>query len=250
MEKRAPVISQLFTVLKRKLKAKGLTYRDIAYAVNATEVSVRRWFSEERLGIEQLSVIVDLLGLTLTELLQEAEEPPLVQFTPEQEAALTADLRLLTMLRLVMCNLNVKEIVANFKFTEVECIDYLTALDRMRIIDLLPGNQIRVRIARDADLLPNGPLKRFFLHDLMPEYLLSDFNGKYEDLLIMRACLSADAIKQFKVYVRRLKRQLAELHEESFSVPFEQRHGFTAVLMHRDWEPDEFISLRREPTDQ
>ena len=252
MNKSKPSVNQLFVVIKRKLKAKSLTYRDIAYSLDATEISVKRWFSEERLTVQQLSAIASLLGQTMTELMQEAEEPPLQQLSQEQETELMKDFRqkkdfrLLAILRCVMCNLNVGDIVANFHFTEAECIQYLSKLDRLRIIDLLPNNQIRVRISRDADVLPSGPLKRFFLDRVIPDFLESEFDNPHEDFTVLRASLSAEAIKQFRVYTRRLKRQLDELHVESFATPYELRYPFTVVMMHRDWEPEAFTVLRRK----
>jgi hypothetical protein len=32
----------------------------------------------------------------------------------------------------------------------------------MRILDLLPGNRVRLNVARDFDWLPDGPFHRFF----------------------------------------------------------------------------------------
>ena len=245
MSKPEPLISKLFTVMKRKLKAKAITYRDVAYALDATEVSVKRWFAEERLSIRQVSIIANMIGLTMTGLMQEAEEPPVQQFTLEQEQALIKDFRLLLILRCALSNMSVMEIVATYQFTEAECIKYLIQLDRMRIIDLLPGNQIRMRVARDYDFLANGPIKQYILDKVMPKFMDCDFQGPYEDMVLLRANLTFDAMKQFQVYLRHLRRQLAELHEECFSAPLEQCHRFGVSIAYRNWEVDEFASQRR-----
>ena len=245
MKNPEPLISQLFVVIKHKLKTKSITYRDVAYALQATEISVKRWFAEERMSIRQISAIANLLGLTLTELIQEAEEPPLQQLTLKQETEIVNDSGLRAVMRCALNNMTLKQIVEQFSFTEAECIRYLVRLDRLRVIDLLPGNQIRVRISRDFDLLPGGPAWQYVLKDGLPKFVQNDFNGLYDDMCVLRACLSVDAIKQFQVYVRRLKRQLLELHEESFAVPIEQRHNFIAYVLHREFEADEITALRR-----
>lgn len=245
MENIEPLVGQLFVVIKRKLKAKSLTYRDVAYALSATEISVKRWFAEERLTIRQLSAVAHLLGLTLTELMQEAEEPPLQQLSFDQETELASDWKLLLMVRCVLSNMTLAQIVAEFEMTEAECIQYLVQLDRLRVIDLLPDNQIRVRISRDFDLLPNGPLQKVVMDRRMSGFLDSGFTGKHEGLLFLRGSLSAEAIKQFEGYARQLKRKLAELNAESLSIPLEQRHSFSAVIVHREWEPDLVTALRR-----
>ena len=45
----------------------------------------------------------------------------------------------------------------------MECVRKLAALDRLKIIDLLPGNRIRLRLATHFSWLPDGPDPAFFL---------------------------------------------------------------------------------------
>ena len=111
---------------------------------------------------------------------------------------------------------------------------------------MLPENKIKLRVSQDFDFLPNGPLKRFVFDNVLQDFLESRFENKYDDLLVMRARLTSRAMKQFQVYARRLKWQLAELHEESAEAPFEERHGFTSVLMMRKFEAKEFTALQRQ----
>lgn len=244
MDRPELLISQLFVVIKRKLKAKGLTYRDVTYALDATEVSVKRWFSEERLTILQLTILSNLLGLTLTELMKEAEEPPLQQLTLVQETELANDAGLRLVARCAINNMTLAEIVEEFRFTEAECVQHLIRLDQLRMIDLLPGNQIRIRISRDFDFLPDGPLIELARkRSVVDGFLEKDAPG-YIPMIVLRANLSNAAIKQFQVYLRRLKRQLAELHADSFDTPMEERHSFFSIVLQREWDPD-YIRVRR-----
>ena len=141
--------------------------------------------------------------------------------------------------------MTVAEIIEEFRLTKAECIQYLTRLDQLRMIDLLPDNHIRIRISQDFDFLPDGPLIDLARNrKVVDEFLKKDAPGKYPPMIVLRGHLSNDAIKQFQVYLRRLKRQLAELHEESFDTPMEERHSFATIILQREWEP-EYVRVRR-----
>ena len=65
-------IDLLVTTLKRRLKAQGITYRELATRLGVSEASVKRLFATQRLTLERLLEISNLLGFTLAELAQEA----------------------------------------------------------------------------------------------------------------------------------------------------------------------------------
>jgi predicted XRE-type DNA-binding protein len=47
-------LQQLLVTLKRQIKARGLTYRDVAAALKLSEPSVKRLFSTGNLSLERL----------------------------------------------------------------------------------------------------------------------------------------------------------------------------------------------------
>ena len=62
-----PQVHSLFANLKSELKAKGLTYKDVAEHLELTETSVKRLFSAEDMTLKRLDSICDLLGVDLAE---------------------------------------------------------------------------------------------------------------------------------------------------------------------------------------
>jgi transcriptional regulator with XRE-family HTH domain len=62
-------ISQLTVTIKQCLKAAGLTYRDVAKALDLSEPSVKRLLANGRLTVERLAQLCELLGMTMAELL-------------------------------------------------------------------------------------------------------------------------------------------------------------------------------------
>jgi len=243
-------VTQTIGTVKRLLKAQGLTYRDVASALELSEASVKRVFSEESFTVERLARIAHLLGFTLAELLAEAaaQVPPLRFLTAEQEAKVVGDGKLLLV---TVCALNrwtLTEIVEVYRLNRAECLKQLLVLDRMGLIELLPGDRIRPLVARDFDWLPDGPIRRYFMENALDDFLDSDFNQPEEALEFAQGLVTEAALAQLRLELRRLRSRMAALHEESMAAPLEQRRGIGVMLALRRWEPEGFKKLRRTPS--
>jgi transcriptional regulator with XRE-family HTH domain len=247
MEGGTTQIAHLFLTIKRELKARNLTYRDVAGLLETSEASVKRWFSLRRISLEQLVDIADLLGLTLAELMQEAMtyEPPLRSLTFEQEKALMADTRLLLVAVCALNHWTLTDIVAHYDISETQCIKYLVTLDRLRLIDLLPQNRVRLRVARDFAWLENGPINSFFQKQGLRDFLESSFKAPHEISAFTHAMLTTAANAQFQSQLKRLRKSFSDLHEESLAAPLSERKGACFFFALRQWEPQEFAALKK-----
>jgi transcriptional regulator with XRE-family HTH domain len=242
-------IAQLIATIKRELKAQGLTYQDVARGLSLSEASVKRLFSSERLTVERLAQISQLLGFTLAELLQESSAlaPRLSMLTEDQEARLVSNSRLLLVAVCAFNRWTLADIVAAYRISKAECLKQLLVLDRMGVIALLPGDRIRLGIARDFDWLPNGPIRHFFRREGLSDFLAGPFNQAHETLEFVHGMLTDSALAQLQLELRRLRSKFAALHEESASAPLNQRRGTGLLLASQEWEPAAFRQLRRPP---
>jgi len=240
-------VVHLVGTIKRLLKARGLTYRDVARALALSEPSVKRVFASERFTVARLAQVAELLGYTLAELTQEAAAsmPSLHALSATQEAQLVSDEKLLLVAVCAFNHWTPADMVAAYRLTAAECLKRLLALDRMGVIDLLPGDRIRLRIARDFDWLPNGPIRRYFAMQGQADFLGAAFDGPGEALEFSHAMLAAPAAAELQRELRRLRQKLAALHDESAAVPLDQRRGTGLLLAFREWEPAGFARLRR-----
>ncbi|WP_263262519.1 helix-turn-helix transcriptional regulator [Pseudomonas sp. RIT-PI-S] len=237
----------MITTLKQRLKAAGLTYRDAAKELGLSEPSVKRLLASGRLTVERLAQFCDLLGLTMAELLQEAEAsaPRLRMLTREQEAQLVSNEKLLLV---AVCALNhwpMDNMVAAYQLTKAECIKHLLVLERMGLADLKPGNRIRLLVARDFDWLPGGPIRQFFLRHGLPDFMASQFAAADETLDFTHGMLTQAAYAQLQAEMHRLRSRLAVLHNESLSAPLSEKRGTALLLAMRVWEPQGFRKLKR-----
>lgn len=66
--------AQIIEVLKRTLKSRGITYRDLARRIGLSEASVKRIFSAETFTLERLETICMAMGMSMSEIVRMASE--------------------------------------------------------------------------------------------------------------------------------------------------------------------------------
>ena len=240
-------VAQLMSTLRRKLKARGLTYRDVGHALNLSEPSVKRLFAGERITVARLAKLGELLDCTLAELTEEAAQAtsPIHVLTPAQEARLVANPRLLLVAVCALNHWSLADITGTYRLTQADCLRQLLALDRMGLIALLPGNRIRPKVARDFEWLPHGPARRYFAEQGLPDFLDDPFASAGEVMAFANGMLTPEAHAEFIGELGRLRVKLAALHMESLSAPLARRRGTGVLLAMREWEPPAFRALRR-----
>lgn len=237
----------LISTLKKQLKSQGMTYRDVARVLKLSEPSVKRLFASGRFTVERLVQISNLLGFTLAELSKEAlaAQTRLNTLTEKQEREIVSDPKLLL---IAVCALNhwtMDEIIRTYRLNKAECIKYLLRLDKQCIIDLLPGNRIRLNVSRDFDWLPSGPIQQYFQSRGINDFLKSEFAHEDETMAFVHGMFTDQALAQIQDELRKLRQKFAELHDESLAAPLSKRRGLGLLLAMRGWEPADFTKLRR-----
>jgi transcriptional regulator with XRE-family HTH domain len=240
-------ISQIIATIKRQLKLQGLTYRDVAVALGLSEPSVKRLFATEQFTFDRIVEICSMLGFTLAEIAQEAQngQRRLRTLSAEQEAELVSDPKLLLVAVCALNHWRMLDILGAYQLTEAQCVQHLLHLDRLHLISLLPGNRIRLNVARDFDWLPDGPIRGYFRQHSLPEFVVGDFNDQGETLDFSQGMLTESARAKLQDELRQLRARFAQLHEESLAAPLAQRCGTGLLLALREWEPEAFAALRR-----
>lgn len=242
-----PQTQQLLDTLKYALKAQKKTYADVAGALELSEASVKRLFAEKNLSLLRLERICQMLGMEISDLVQVMNQRThrITQLTREQEEEIAGD-RLL--LLVTVCALNrwtLAEILDYFAIQPVEAIRCLTRLDRLKIIDLLPGNRIKLRISANFDWLENGPIQQLFRSRLQDDFFDSRFDRQTERLLVVNGMLSRKSNAELQKKMERLAREFDELNDDDAGLPLDQRQGITMVIAMSDWRFGLFADLRR-----
>jgi hypothetical protein len=80
----------------------------------------------------------------------------------KQEQELVADTGSLLMANFLLMGWTFAQIVAVYDISEPEGIQLLAKLDRMKLIQLLPGNQVKMLVASNFEWIAHGPIEKFF----------------------------------------------------------------------------------------
>ena len=238
----------LVEALKRMLKAKGLTYADVADGLELYEASVKRIFSRGDFTLQRLEEVCRFARIDFVELAAAAAEDSqgMRELTVEQEQEIVSDPTLLLVAWCAVNNWTFEQIIATYDLTEAECVRCLARLDRTRIVELLPGNRIRPLISRTFSWRPDGPIQRYFRSRIEAEYLSSAFDRSDELFLFLSGMISRASISELIGELRRVARDFAQRHRGDLALPLPQRYGTSLLIAMRPWELRAFRQLRRE----
>jgi DNA-binding Xre family transcriptional regulator len=241
-----PLRHELIAALKRLLKAQGITYAMLAKRIDLSEAAVKRMFSRQALSLLRLEEICTVLDIGLGELASEAQHtrPALAELDGESEQALVDDPGLLLAMYLVLNRWTQDEVRAKFRFTLPEWTLLLARLDRMGVIELLPGNKYRVRTARNFRWRRDGPMERFFRLRLLPDFFSREFAGDHESLALLSGMIAPSSAAQLQRRLDEIAGEFDLLMAQDASLPAAQRVGVSLVLGKRRWQLKLFDPLR------
>lgn len=229
--------TQLIEALKQALKAHGKTYVDVARHLKLSEASVKRLFSQKSFSLQRLDEVCQMIDIEITDLVQLMNESggAISRLSLEQEQEIVADLELLLITVCVLNRWTLEQILADIDITEPRCINHLAKLDRLNIIELLPRNLVKLRVAPNFQWRENGPIQQFFLEKLQEDFFNSGFDHEQERLIVINGMLASSSNAVFQRKIEHLAREFDELNNDDAGLPFEDRWGTTVVLAMRRW---------------
>ena len=239
--------TRLVQELKNLLKQRGMTYRELAQELDLSESAIKQMFSSGNMTLARMDRICEVLALDFGDLLQlsDASAHRLQSLSLEQESELIGDPKLLLTAYCLVNNWTFAEILDRYEITEVEGITYLARLDRMRLIELLPGNRVKALIATNFTWHPNGPIEQFFRKEVQGPFFNADFTEDGCIRLVKNGDISAVARQQILERLYHIGQMFDDTVIEERKLPLDQRQGTTMVLAVRHWIFDAFAKLER-----
>jgi len=237
----------LIATLKQALKSNRLTYAEVAKQLAMSEANVKRMFASKRFSLDRLEDICHLMNMELSDLFQLHEETRqrITQLTLEQEKNLVQDVKLLLVAVSVRNRLSFDDIINNYELSETELIHCLAVLDKLKIIDLLPNNRIKLLIDDNFRWLPNGPIERFFENQIQEQFLKSSFCGEFEQRLFLFGLLSDSSTQLLINRMQSLAKEFTDLYRQDINLPLEKRHTIGLMLAMRPWNAEVFTPLTK-----
>jgi len=242
-----PQSQTLIATLKQALKAHGLTYREVARALGLSEASVKRLFAEQNFSLQRLEQVCQLAGMEISDLVRqmESDRQELDELSEAQEQELVSDIRLLLVAFLVINGWSYADILRHYQISETEAIRYLARLDRIKLIELLPNNRIKLRISANFTWRRNGPIQQFFTANLQEDFLKSRFDEHNESFQFLSGMFSRACADQVRQRLQQLAREFHQYNQQDRGKPIDERDGYSLFLAFRPWRPDVFEKLRR-----
>lgn len=238
----------LFDALKGHLKARGLTYADVARALGVSEATVKRIFSTRDCSLERFSALCDLAEIDLAELAKVAPRPKrlLTQLSRAQEEELIADERLFLIAASALNQMQFDDMVANYTLSEVECLALLLRAEKLGILTLHANNRIRLNVSRHFAWIPNGPIMRYVAAQAV-DYFDHPFDGPGEVMRIVNVRISRSAAAAMVSRLEQIAREYSEQHAADAYLPLDERPLLSVCLAARPWEPVLFRRFLRQP---
>ena len=239
--------ADLVTALKKELKAAQMTYADLAQQLGMAESSVKRMLARGDMPLSRIDAICRALALDFADLARRVadNQPLLKELTHEQEKAVVADKKLLLAAISVLSQWTLEQIVATYRITQTEGIQYLAQLDRIGIIELRPLNRYRLKLAKTFRWRAHGPVMNYFREHALLDYFAGGFDGPGEGVLLVHGSISRALAPAFMERMQRVAQDFAQQHLADQRLPQAEREGYTLLLALRSWEFEAFAHMRR-----
>ena len=240
--------ARLLETLKRSLKARGLTYRDVARELDLSESSVKRLFSSGSISLTRVTRICRMLELSVYDLARlartESEDLPRV-LSLEEEQALAREPRLLGCFYLLLNGWSAGRIARRLGLDRSQTTRCLVGLDRLGLIELLPANRVKLRTARSIAWRRDGPVRKRYERQILSEFLGGPFDGALEVQRFESGEISEASMQILRRRIERLLAEMNELVELDMALPAAERQSVGLLIGLRPWVFSLFARGRR-----
>jgi DNA-binding Xre family transcriptional regulator len=137
---------EIASVIKRLLKERGITYRDMAHKLALSESSVKKLFVSNDCSFRRLSQICAILGISVSDLMTSLDEMPMRshRHTPAQEEFLLANPQAFHLYcKIVFEDLQPENLQKIFNISHGALFKILRSLDKHNLVQLMPDGEIR-----------------------------------------------------------------------------------------------------------
>ena len=239
--------SRLIDALKRQLKMHSMTYKGLAERLDLSESAVKYMFSTGNVSLRRLDEICAVLEIDLGDLvaLSEAQQPKIEQLSAENEREIVDDDRLLLLTYCLINYWSFDEIVERYDITPELGKKFLRKLDRMKVIELQPGDRVRLLVANNFRWRKNGAIEAFFRKRVQHEFFSHDFQDETSVRIVKNGMLSRKSQIQLIQKLNAVGDLFDDTTWEERKLSASERNGTTMVLAIRHWFFEGFRHLER-----
>ena len=239
--------ARIIDTLKRELKGRGFTYRALAEKLDLSESAIKHMFSTGNFSLRRLDEVCAVLEIEIGDLvdISESHQQRIEQLSEEQELEIMSDMGLLLVAYCLLNYWTFDEIIARYKITPEQGLKYLRKLDRMKFIELQPGDRVRLLLANNFSWRENGAIEKFFRSRVQDDFFSHNFQDDDSIRIVKNGMLTRNGVQRL---IEKLKAS-GDLFDDTTwderKLSATERHGTTMVLAVRHWFFEGFKELER-----
>ncbi len=239
--------ARIIDTLKRELKSRGFTYRDLAASLSLSESAVKHMFSTGNFSLRRLDEICGVLEVDFGDLvdISQSREQKIEQLTEQQEEEIMSDMRLLLVAYCLLNYWSFDEILERYDITPEQGRSYLRKLDRMQFIELQPGDRVRLLLANNFSWRKNGAIEQFFRGRVQNEFFSHDFRDDESLRIVKNGMLTRKSMMRLIEKLNATGDLFDDTTWEERRLSADDRKGTTMVLAIRHWFFEGFRELER-----
>ncbi len=236
----------IIDALRLHLKARNITYKELADAIGLSEVSVKRLFTGGDCGLERLEQICQYLHLEFADLFKTTprKRKLITRLNLAQEEEFAQDKKLLMV---AVCALNhwpVADIHKHLQLTRGQVQALLKRLDDMGFLEVQASDRYRLLVASSFGWISSGPIMRM-VRSFSDDFFNDGFDGDGEILRIMNMRVSRKAQEQLKARLEQIALEYEDQARADSHLPLEDRPPLSVCIAVRTWVPKFMSDLYR-----
>lgn len=228
----------ILSSLKKCLRIRGLTYRDLADSLGISEASVKRNFSENSFSLQRLEQVCQFLDMSfydLARLTRLGSEEDITALSVQQEEALAKDPLVLTYFYLLLTGRSPSKIATEFGLDDLQQSTMLARLSKLGLVELLPKNNARLLTSRRIDWRHNGPIRKMYQQEVQRAFMDSDFKESDEIFRFETGELSPASVSLLAKKLEKLAQEFDEFTELDISTTPTGKKAYGMMLCFRPW---------------
>ncbi len=240
--------SELLQTLKKCLKAKGMSYQQLAEDMGLSETSIKRLFSQESFSLKRIAAVCKILDLDLfyfAFMAKREHDQGEEKLTIHQESELVSDAKLLTFFYFLLLGWDPPMIIEKYDISDDDVMKYLIKLDRLGLIELHPGNRIRLLVTKNVFWRKYGPIWKRYEKKIREDFFNFSFDSPNSCLEFNPGQLSSASIRLMLKKIEALVKQFNDLAEMDKNLPIKSQYGAALHIGFRPWIFSLFADLKR-----
>ena len=240
--------SAILETLKKYLKAKGITYRQLAAKMGLSEASLKRMFSKQIFSLTRLEEVCRIMDIDFYALAVRDKErswETARTLTIEQERILLNDEKTLLFFYFLINGWGIQQIIEEYDYSEVETTRMLGKLEKLGVLEHHPNNNVRFLISKNAFWQTNGPLWQKYRKIFIDDFMDSQFGHPNERFIFNPGQFSEASLKIIRKKIDNLIKEFNQLAEMDSALPLKSRRSTGLIIGFRSWVFTRIANLRR-----